>query len=133
MARPKFVQPVLPAFIAPMLAKPGVPFDSLEHFFEIKWDGTRTLVFVERDGYRLVNRRQIDMTERYPEFAFLDKLPAGTILDGEMVVLCNGKPDFALLLSREQSRSHARFAPCPARCRPRSSSSINSTKPINRS
>ena len=104
-ARPKLVQPVLPAFVEPMLAKPGVPFDSSEHLFEIKWDGTRTLVFVERDGYRLVNRRKIDMTDRYPEFAFVGKLPAGTVLDGEMVVLRHGKPDFALLLSREQSRS----------------------------
>ena len=102
-ARRKSVQ--LPAFIAPMLAKPGAPFDSPEHLFEIKWDGTRTLAFVERDGYRLVNRRRVDMTERYPEFAFLGKLPPGTVLDGEMVVLHNGKPDFPLLLSREQSRS----------------------------
>ena len=105
MARPKLVDPVLPAFIAPMLAKPGVPFDSPEHLFEIKWDGTRTLVFVERDGYRLVNRRRVDMTDRYPEFAFLGQLPPGIVLDGEMVVLRTGKPDFGLLLSREQSQS----------------------------
>jgi ATP-dependent DNA ligase len=33
----------LPRFIPPMLAKPGEPFDSEKHLFEIKWDGTRTL------------------------------------------------------------------------------------------
>jgi ATP-dependent DNA ligase len=98
---PKLAPPPLPTFVTPMLAKPGMPFDSDEHLFEVKWDGTRTLVFVDQDGYRLVNRRQADMTDRYPEFAFLRNMPRGTVLDGEMVVLCDGKPDFALLQSRE--------------------------------
>jgi ATP-dependent DNA ligase len=39
-----------PRFVPPMLAKPGVPFDSPEHVFEVKWDGTRVLAFVERYG-----------------------------------------------------------------------------------
>jgi DNA ligase D-like protein (predicted ligase) len=98
-------RPTLPAFIAPMLAKPGTPFDAPDYLFEIKWDGTRTLTFVDHQGYRLLNRRQVDMTERYPEFAFLAHLPEGTVLDGEMVVLRAGKPDFALLQSREHSRT----------------------------
>jgi bifunctional non-homologous end joining protein LigD len=95
----------LPLFIPPMLTTPGNAFDSAEHLFEIKWDGTRTLCFAENGGYRLVNRRQFDMTERYLEFAGLRALPSGTVLDGEMVVLKDGKPDFTLLLSREQARS----------------------------
>jgi len=88
-----------------MLAKPGQPFDSDQHLFEIKWDGTRALAFIENNRYRLVNRRQIDMTDRYPEFAGLAAFPAGTILDGETVVLREGKPDFGMLQSREQARS----------------------------
>jgi hypothetical protein len=82
-----------------MLAKRGVPFDSPEHLFEIKWDGTRALAFVESRGYRLVNRH------RYPELGFLAQLPAGTVLDGEVVVLRQGKPDFGLLLSRNHARA----------------------------
>ena len=74
--------PPLPAFVAPMLAQPGVPFDSDEHLFEIKWDGTRMLAFVSGDGYRLVNRHRRERTEQYPECAFLAQAPAGTILDG---------------------------------------------------
>jgi ATP-dependent DNA ligase len=35
----------LPRFVPPMLAKRGDPFDSQEHLFELKWDGTRALVF----------------------------------------------------------------------------------------
>jgi len=88
-----------------MLAKPGVPFDSQEHLFEVKWDGTRVLAFVEQGGYRLVNRHRVDVTDRYPELGFLGDLAAGTVLDGEVVVLQNGKPTFRLLLSRNQARA----------------------------
>lgn len=95
----------LPAFIAPMLATPGKPFDSSDHLFEIKWDGTRGLAFIEGGAYRLVNRRRIDFTNRYPEFSFLNGLPPGTVLDGEVVVLHGGKPDFDRLMARDQLRS----------------------------
>jgi ATP-dependent DNA ligase len=88
-----------------MLAKRGVPFDSSEHVFEVKWDGTRVLALVEQDGCRLVNRHRADVTDRYPDLGFLSTLPAGTVLDGEVVVLQNGKPSFGLLLSRNQVRA----------------------------
>ncbi len=97
--------PELPRFVPPMLAKRGTPFDSSQHLFEIKWDGTRVLAFVESHGYRLVNRHRADVTERYPELGFLNNLPAGIVLDGEVVVLRQGKPDFSLLLSRNQARA----------------------------
>jgi ATP-dependent DNA ligase len=88
-----------------MLAKPGVPFDSQEHLFELKWDGTRALAFVDSRSYRLVNRHRADVTDRYPELGFLNDLPTGIVLDGEVVVLRQGKPDFGLLLSRNQARA----------------------------
>ena len=97
--------PELPRFVPPMLAKRGAPFDSPDHLFEVKWDGTRVLAFVESHGYRLVNRHRADVTDRYPELGFLNDLPAGTVLDGEVVVLRHGKPDFGLLLSRNQARA----------------------------
>jgi len=56
-----------------------------------------------------VNRRRIDMTNRYPEFQFLAEVPPGTVLDGETVVLHQGKPDFQLLQSREQARTPLRI------------------------
>src|SRR5260370_13860550 len=97
--------PELPRFVPPMLAKPGVPFDSSEHLFEIKWDGTRVLAFVEQGGFRLVNRHRADVTDRYPELECLGALTAGTVLDGEVVVLQEGKPNFGLLPSRNQARA----------------------------
>ena len=70
----------LPRFVQPMLAKPGVPFDSQEHLFEIKWNGTRALAFIDNQGYRLVNRHRVDVTDRYPELGFLNHMPAGIVL-----------------------------------------------------
>jgi len=42
--------------IKPMLAESReTPFDSKDHIFELKWDGTRALAIV-RDGLRFQNR-----------------------------------------------------------------------------
>jgi ATP-dependent DNA ligase len=88
-----------------MLAKPGVSFDSPKHLFEVKWDGTRVLAFIDQCDFRLINRHRVDVTDRYPELGFWGALPPGTVLDGEVVVLQNGKPSFGLLLSRNQARA----------------------------
>ena len=63
------------------------------------------MAFIERRGYRLVNRHRADVTDRYPDLGFLGTPPAGTVLDREVVVLRQGKPDFGLLLSRNQVRA----------------------------
>lgn len=92
-----------------MLAELGrAPFDSEDWIFEIKWDGTRTLAFIEDGQVRLMNRRQVNTTERFPEFAFLGELGDGIVLDGETVVLTGGKPDFGKLQSREHTTSKFR-------------------------
>ena len=44
------------------------------------------------------------MLERYPEMAGLARLPSGTVLDGEIVVLDGGKPSFQRLMQREHLR-----------------------------
>jgi DNA ligase D-like protein (predicted ligase) len=87
----------------------GEPFDSDDYLFEIKWDGTRTLAFIDNSGYRLVNRRRVDMTERYPEFSILSQIEPGTVLDGEVIVMNKGKSDFSSLMSREQARTPMKF------------------------
>jgi len=95
----------LPDFVEPMLAKlEKRPFDSDAHLFEIKWDGIRALTFIEGGAHRLLSRRRNDMKARSPELAFLAGLEPGTVLDGELVVLQEGKPDFSSVLRREQAR-----------------------------
>ena len=87
-----------------MLAVRGRPFDSDDHLYEVKWDGTRALVFREGATLRAHNRRLRPLLERYPELDALAALPEGVVLDGEVVVLRDGRPDFPALLSREQAR-----------------------------
>jgi bifunctional non-homologous end joining protein LigD len=85
-----------------MLARIGEPFDSPQHVFEIKWDGVRAMTYIEGGRHRMHGRRRRDLVGRYPELAFLARLPAGTVLDGELVVLQpDGRPDFRAILSRE--------------------------------
>ena len=99
----------LPDFVPPMLAKLGKAFDSAEHLFEIKWDGTRALAYGEGGRYRMLNRQRRVLVERYPEFSFLAELEAGCVLDGEVVVMEDGKPSFRGMLQREQGRGERRF------------------------
>jgi ATP-dependent DNA ligase len=95
----------LPAFIRPMLASPGSPFDSADHLFEVKWDGIRAMAYRDRDGYRLVSRHGRPLTDQFPELAFLGRLSPGTVLDGELVVLQAGKPVLGLVQARHQVQS----------------------------
>jgi len=89
--------------IRPMLARPSPPFDSEGHIFELKWDGTRCIAFVDRRSLRLQNRRLMNITHRYPEFQGLIRglKVRSAVLDGEIVVFDRGRPDFARLGQRE--------------------------------
>ncbi len=107
----------IPPFVSPMLLKRASPFDSDDYLFEVKWDGARGVALIGVGSYRLFSRHQVDMTECFPELEFLRRLRAGTVLDGEVVVLENGKPDFSLLLSRLGTRSELK-ARVLARTRP---------------
>jgi bifunctional non-homologous end joining protein LigD len=98
---------MMPSWL-PMLATPATPFDSEEYLFEVKWDGVRALAAVEARSWRLWDRRGVDYTPRYLELAVLRRLPAGTVVDGELAVLHDGQADFPALL-----RWHQR---CPADC-----------------
>lgn len=91
----------LPRSIMPMLAKSAQPFDSEDYEFELKWDGTRCIMFIESKGIRLQNRRLVDITYRYPEFRSLRLRVNSAIIDGELVVLEAGVPSFRLLQQRE--------------------------------
>src|SRR5262245_26735804 len=87
--------------VLPMLAVAAEPFDAPEYSFEIKYDGVRALAAVDRAGWRLWGRERADYTARYPELDVLRRLPAGTLVDGELVVFDeNGRPDLQRLLRR---------------------------------
>ncbi|NLJ77348.1 MAG: ATP-dependent DNA ligase [Peptococcaceae bacterium] len=88
--------------LRPMLATSSPPYDSKDHFFEVKWDGYRCLSYLLQNATTLYSRNGIDLTLKFPELAHLhlevNSRPA--ILDGEIVALVEGKPSFAALQSR---------------------------------
>src|SRR3954471_5124395 len=91
--------------LLPMLATASEPFDDDGCLFEVKWDGVRALAAVEPGGVRLWGREGAEYTGRYPELAGeLGQLPSGTLLDGELVLLRGGLPDFYGLMSRHARR-----------------------------
>jgi ATP-dependent DNA ligase len=87
--------------VMPMLAVAAEPFDSTDYSFEIKYDGVRALAAVDDAGWRLWGRERADYTARYPELDVLRRLPAGTLVDGELVTFdTEGMPDLRRLLRR---------------------------------
>ncbi|MFD0795306.1 ATP-dependent DNA ligase [Mucilaginibacter litoreus] len=60
---------------------------------EWKWDGIRAQM-IKRDGQIFIWSRGEDLaTEKFPELhPFLNELPDGTVLDGEILSFSNGKP-----------------------------------------
>lgn len=87
-----------------MLATSTAPFDDSSCLFEIKWDGVRALTAVEYGKVTAWGREGVDYTSRYPELEALRQLPPGTILDGELVMLRDGLPDFHALMGLRHSR-----------------------------
>lgn len=89
----------------PMLAASGTKEDLRRPGFvyEPKLDGTRAICY--KDGrLRLINRRERDITSRYPEFAAEAIAARVCVLDGEIVVFGeDGNPSFRLLQKREHA------------------------------
>lgn len=99
--------------IKPMLAFLSESFDSSNFLNEIKYDGTRTIAYIdtEKKEVRLLNRRARFFQDNYPELKELwrDVNAKQAIIDGEVVILKNGKPDFYLLAEREHTDDKTRI------------------------
>ncbi len=87
--------------IKPMLAKTArKPFSSPDWIFEVKWDGIRAIAYVDEE-FSVMSRRGNELLHAFPELSELKELVSGSaILDGEIVVLRGGKPDFQLAIER---------------------------------
>ena len=97
----------LPRLVQPMLAilRRQLPADDDRYGWEFKWDGVRAIAYVSGKRVRLLSRNDNDMTGSYPELAVLaERVQVPVILDGEIVALYEGRPDFGVL----QSRMHVR-------------------------
>ena len=93
----------LPHLIRPMLAslRHELPEDEDRYGWELKWDGLRAIAYVSEGKVRLVSRNDKDMAPSYPELGVLaGRVRTPVILDGEIVALRAGRPNFGLLQSR---------------------------------
>jgi ATP-dependent DNA ligase len=94
-----------PVPLSPMLAKASdhLP-DGDGWFFEPKWDGFRCIVERDGDGVNLSSRNGRSLSRYFPEMivAALAALPAGAVVDGELVVPRLDRPglDFDALSQR---------------------------------
>ncbi|ANN71135.1 DNA ligase D [Bordetella bronchialis] len=92
----------LPATLKPQLATlvDGVPPNTADWVYEVKFDGYRIVARLDEDGARLYTRNGHDWSAKMPHLAKALaglKVP-GTWIDGEIVVLAdNGAPSFQAL------------------------------------
>lgn len=88
--------------IKPMLLEEQKePFNSDKHYFEIKYDGIRALIYVSPKEFVIKSRNNKDITRKFPELKEIQKLVNfPTIFDGELAIFKNNIPDFSEILKR---------------------------------
>lgn len=70
-------------------------FDSPDYIYELKLDGERCIAYLDKDGTELRNKRNIKMLVKVPELSEIhEQAKCRCILDGELIVIMNGVPDF---------------------------------------
>src|SRR6266403_181335 len=88
------------SFVEPMecLSVSKLP-EGLEWLWQIKLDGYRALAVKAGNGVTLFSRRRKSLTRQFPYIVeALAGLPAGTVVDGEVVAIDeSGRPNFNLL------------------------------------
>lgn len=87
--------------ISPMLLNEvKEPFDDKDYIYELKLDGIRCIAYLGKDVV-LQNKRFKDVSAIYPELSVMSKcVKKNIVLDGELVVLTDDKPDFYALQKR---------------------------------
>lgn len=89
----------------PMLAKVAdKAFTDKDWIFEIKWDGFRAISYIDQT-LSVKSRNGKELKHNFPELAELTLLAKNLVVDGEIVVMNQGKPDFQALLERGQAVS----------------------------
>ncbi|MCU1220003.1 MAG: dependent ligase [Candidatus Angelobacter sp.] len=96
------VKAEMPAALEPMLATLGTSVPSgTDWLYEVKWDGYRSLCFIERGKVRMLSRRGIKLDKQFATVAaaLAQSVKGDTaIIDGEVVALDeNGNPSFQRL------------------------------------
>ena len=87
---------------SPMLALPAErPFDDSGWIFEVKWDGIRAIAYVG-ETLSVRSRGDKELLGSFPELEELIQLASDAVLDGEIIVMRDGRPDFQAVAKRSQ-------------------------------
>ena len=88
----------MPGFIKPQLAtlKSRAPKGD-QWLHEIKYDGYRVQVHLNRGRKKVFTRNGLDWTKRFTEIAGALAIPGEAIIDGEVVVVHEGRTNFSEL------------------------------------
>jgi bifunctional non-homologous end joining protein LigD len=88
----------MPGFIKPQLAtlKSRAPKGE-QWLHEIKYDGYRVQVHLNRGRKKVFTRNGLDWTKRFTEIAGALAIPGEAIIDGEVVVVHEGRTNFSEL------------------------------------
>ena len=86
----------------PMLARTArAPFSSGDWVYEVKWDGIRAIAYAG-ETLSLLSRTGREMAPQFPELGEILDLAPGCVLDGEIVLLREGRNDIQALMGRFQ-------------------------------
>ena len=99
---PELAGPVAVELAKPVTAIPPPHALSGGCRYEPKWDGYRLVVVRQGNSTRLWSKQGRDLTDRFPDVAAaaLAQVPAGTVVDGEVVIWNGDRLDFGLLQRR---------------------------------
>lgn len=76
-------------------------FDSPEYIYELKLDGERCIAYLDKEVTDLRNKRNVKVLVKVPELSTMHKqVKYRCILDGELIVIKDGKPNFYEILKR---------------------------------
>jgi len=98
--------------ISPMLiGSTGEPFDDPDFIYELKLDGERCLCYLSPDGTEFRNKRHKLINPHVPELTDIHRqAKVRCILDGELIVLKDGVPDFSLIQTRSITSNKMKIA-----------------------
>ncbi|MEZ2143793.1 non-homologous end-joining DNA ligase [Bradyrhizobium sp. DN5] len=88
----------MPGFISPQLAIPKMkPPSGAQWIHEIKYDGYRIQLRIDGDDRKALTRNGLDWTNKFSTIAGAFDIQGQAIVDGEVVVIHEGRPSFAEL------------------------------------
>ena len=90
----------MPEKVKPMLATlVNEPFDDPDWTYEVKWDGYRSIAYINKGTVELSSRNNKSFTEKYyPLVATMKQWTINAVLDGEILVIGkDGKANFGAL------------------------------------